>query len=216
MGLRAAVSQFGHDHAPSAQAFLRKYGHTSIVSLGCGRQLNRIDNHLRLMTALNLLFYVGIDCVANIDLSSTEMFSDRDSMTKLLAGYYRGEPHKFWDAIKVFPATWVEELRDLHCAVVVCQRVEPDCHWEDIILSMGPKLVLQEDLHGCERQQLRGRGYVRTWIKICQYGLQPFRPWPILPGERNLILWRRRDFGDEEIQASRWKVLWRLGERFLG
>jgi hypothetical protein len=216
MGLRATASRPGHDHAQSAMTFLQKYGHTSIVSLGCGLQLNRIDNHLRLMTALNLTFYVGIDRVANIDLSSTEMFLERDSMTKLLARYYRDEPQKFWEAIKVFPTTWVEELRDLHCAVVVCQRVDPGCRWEDVILSMRPKLVLQEDLHGCERQQLRGRGYVRTWIKICEYGLQPFRPWPILPWERNLILWRHLDFGDEEVQASRWKVLWRLGERFLG
>ena len=76
----------------------------------------------------------------------------------------------------------MEELSDLHCAVVVCQRVEPDCRWEDIIVSLRPKLVLQEDLHGCERQQLRGHGYVRTWIKARQYGLQPFRPWPIFPG----------------------------------
>jgi hypothetical protein len=216
MGLMTEASHHGHDHAQSALAFLRKYGNTSIVSLGCGLQLNRIDNHLRLMTALNLKFYVGIDRVANIDLSFPEIFLDRDSMTKLLARYYHGEPQKFWDAIRVFPTTWVEELGDLHCAAVVCPRVEPDCRWEDIILSLGPKLVLQEDLHGCERQQLRGFGYVRTWIKVHQYGLQPFRPWPILLWERNPILWRRIDIGDEEIQSSRWKVLWRLGERFIG
>ncbi len=216
MGRMAAVSHHGHDHAQSAQAFLRKYGHTSLVSLGCGLQVNQIDNHLRLMTALNLTYYVGIDCASNINLSSTNMFSDPDCITKLLARYYQGDPQNFWKAIKLFPKTWVEELRDLHCPVVVAQRVDPGCRWEDVIISMTPKLVLQEDLHGCERQQLRGRGYVRTWIKIRQFGLQPFRPWPILPGERNLILWRRRDFGDEEVQESRWKVLWRLCERFIG
>jgi hypothetical protein len=134
----------------------------------------------------------------------------------LLAQYYRGEPHRIWSTLQVFPNTWVEELRDLYCAVVVCQRVEPDCRWEEVIVSMRPKLVLQEDLHGCERQQLRGRGYVRTWLKVPQYGLQPFRPWSIFPGERNLILWRRQDFADEEIQRSRWKVFWRLRERFIG
>jgi hypothetical protein len=204
------------DYEPSAAAFLRRYGHTSIVSLGCGFRLNRIDNHLRLMAALNLTFYVGIDQVSNIHPSSTDIFLDREGMAELLAGHYQGEPQGLWEALKVFPNTWVEELRDLHCAAVVCQRVEPDCRWEDVIVSMRPKLVLQEDLHGCERQQLRGRGYVRSWLKVRRYGLQPFRPWPIFPGERNLILWRRQDFDDEEIQASKWKALWRLRERFIG
>ncbi|MEW6388056.1 MAG: hypothetical protein AB1491_11120 [Thermodesulfobacteriota bacterium] len=205
-----------HDHEPSAVDFLQRYGHTSVVSLGCGAEINRIDNHLRLLTALNLQYYVGIDRVPNIDLSSPQMFLDPDGITKLLGDYYQGEPQKFWEAIRVFPNTWVEELGDIHCAVVVCQRVYPDCRWEEIIRSMRPKLVLQEDLHGCARQQLRGRGYVRSWLKIRPYGLQPFRPWPIFPGERNLVLWRRRDFGDEEVEGSRWKALWRLGERFLG
>jgi hypothetical protein len=203
------------DYEPSAIAFLHRYGHTSLVSLGCGFQLNRIDNHLRLMAALNLTFYVGIDQVSDISPISSNIFIDRECMKGLLANYCQGEPRGLW-AIKVFPNTWVEELSDLHCAVVVCQRVEPDCRWENIIVSMRPKLVLQEDLHGCERQQLRGHGYVRTWIKVHQYGLQPFRPWPIFPGERNLILWRRQDFEDAEIQASRWKVFWRMRERFIG
>jgi hypothetical protein len=204
------------DGEQSAVVFLLQHGQTSIVSLGCGFQPNRIDNHIRLMTALNLNFYVGIDQVSNINLSSGNIFSDRESMEELLAKYYRGYPQRFGEAMKVFPNTWVEELRDLHCAVVVCQRVEPDCRWEDVIVSMRPKLVLQEDLHGCERQQLRGCGYVRAWIKVRQYGLQPFRPWTIFPGERNLILWRRQDFDDEEIEISRWKVLWRLRERCIG
>lgn len=204
------------DYKQSAIAFLGQYGHTSIVSLGCGSQLNLIDNHIRLMTALNLTFYVGIDQVSNINLSSTDIYLDRECVEELLAKYYQGESQGLLEAMRVFPNTWVEELRDLHCAVVVCQRVEPDCRWEDVIVSMRPKLVLQEDLHGCERQQLRGHGYVRTWIKVRQYGLQPFRPWPIFPGERNLILWRRQDFDDEEVQVSKWKVLWRLRERFIG
>lgn len=199
-----------------AIAFLQQYGHTSLVSLGCGFEPNRLDNHLRLLTALNLTYYVGIDCVPEINLSSPHLFLDPEGMTALLTGYYRGQPQKFGDAIKMFPQTWVEELKDIHCAVVVCQRVYPDCRWEEVILSMNPHLVLQEDLHGCERQQLRGRGYVRTWIKIRQYGLQPFRPWAIFPGERNVILWRRQDFGDEEVQQSRWRVFWRLCERFIG
>jgi hypothetical protein len=186
-----------------AMAFLRKYGHTSLVSLGCGLKLNRIDNHLRLMTALRLTYYVGIDCIPSINLLSADLFSDPDGMRELLTGYFQGEPHKFWEAVKVFPQTWVEELAGIHCAVVVCQRVCPDCRWEEVIVSMNPMLVLQEDLHGCERQQLRGRGYVRTWTKIRRYGLQPVRPWPVFPGERNVVLWRRQDFGGEEVQDSK-------------
>ena len=199
-----------------AIAFLSKYGHTALVSLGAGRLLNRIDNHIRLMTQLNLTYYVGIDCGPYIQLTSPNIFLDPNGMTELLADYYQGEPQNFWEWVRVFPNTWVEELENIHCAVVVCQRVYPDCRWEEAILSMTPKLVLQEDLHGCERQQLLGRGYVRTWTKIRQYGLQPFRPLPFCPWERNLVLWRRRNFADEEIQDSKWKVFWRLCEWFIG
>ena len=199
-----------------ARAFLRAWGHDSLVSLGCGPQLNRIDNHLRLMTALNLTFYVGIDLVSHIEPTAPDLFFDPEAMAALLTRYYQGDSQKFWGAVKVFPQTWVEELEGIHCAAVVCQRVWPDCRWEYVIWSMNPKLVLQEDLHGCERQQLRGGEYVRTWMKIRRYGLQPFRPWPIFPGERNLILWRHREFDDKEVQLSRWKMVWRLAERFIG
>lgn len=216
MSLMPQLSPDFQDDEPSAVSFLGLYGPTSIVSLGCGSLLNRIDNHLRLMAALNLTFYVGIDRVPEVGLSPGEIFSDPEGMEKLLAGISRGDPQRFREALKVFPNTWVEELRDLPCAAVVCQRVEPDCRWEDIIVSMRPKLVLQEDLHGCERQQLRGLGYVRSWLKVRRYDLQPFRPWPIFPGEKNLVLWRRQDFDDEEVQASKRQALHRLGERFIG
>ncbi len=200
----------------AASAFLRHHGHACLLSLGCGPELNRLDNHLRLLTALNLAHYVGIDCVPHIRPRSSGLFMDQGKMTTMLRQYYRGKPQKFREAVKLFPNTWVEEVAGLHCAVVVCQRVYPDCRWEEVISSMTPKLVLQEDLHGCERQQLRGLGYVRTWLKVRQYGLAPFRPWSIFPGERNLILWRRQDFGDAEVRNSRLKALWRLGERFIG
>jgi hypothetical protein len=200
----------------AARDFLRRYGPASLVSLGCGPELNRLDNHLRLLIALNLTYYVGIDCVPGITPWGPRVFMDPEGMARLLTEYYQGEPQKFQEAVKVFPGTWVEELAGIHCAVVVCQRVLPDCRWEEIIRSMTPKLVLQEDLHGCQRQQLRGQGYVRTWIKIRQYGLQPFRSWPVFPGERNLVLWRRQDFGGEEVENSRWRALWRLCERFIG
>ncbi|NIW45690.1 MAG: hypothetical protein GWN14_13610 [candidate division Zixibacteria bacterium] len=199
-----------------AIAFLQEHGHKSLVSLGCGRQINRIDNHIRLMIALNLNYYVGIDCGPWIEPVSPNLFVDPDGVTELLSGYYQGKPRKFRDAIKVFPETWVEELKDIHCAVVVCQRVYPDCRWEEVIFSMTPKLVLQEDLHGCERQQLRGKKYVRTWAEKKYYGLRPYKPWPIFPGEYNLLLWRRRDFQVDGIEEGRWKTLRRLREWVIG
>lgn len=200
----------------SAVAFLGWHGHASVVSLGCGAELNRLDNHLRLFVALNLTYYVGVDCVPVIDPAGPDLFVDPEGMTALLSAYYGGQPQRFQEAVRVFPHTWVEEVAGIHCAVVVCQRVWPDCRWEEIILSMTPQLVLQEDLHGCERQQLKGRGYVRTWKHIHRFGLEPFRPWPVFPGERNLLLWRRRDFDDEAVARSRWRWWWRLLERGLG
>lgn len=193
-----------------ARAFLRQNGYASLVSLGCGEELNRLDNHLRLLTALKLTYYVGIDCALTINPSSPHPFWDPEGITDLLTAYYQGKPQKFWTAVKVFPNTWVEELKGIHCAVVVCQRVYPDCHWEEIISSMQPQLVLQEDLHGCERQQLRRHGYVRTLSKIRHYGLQPFRPWPIFPWERNLILWQRPDVIEKEGQSAWGRVIWRF------
>jgi hypothetical protein len=196
--------------------FLRKHGDTSLVSLGCGLMVNRIDNHIRLMTALNLTYYVGIDCAPRIEPVSPNLFLDPDGMTRLLTDYYQGEPRRFWENIRVFPETWVEDLENIHCAVVVCQRVYPDCRWEEVIFSMTPKLMLQEDLHGCERQQLRGKKYVRTWAEKKYYGLRPYKPWPIFPGEYNLILWRRRDFQVDGMEDGRWKTLRRLSEWVLG
>lgn len=199
-----------------AIAFLREYGHASLVSLGCGAELNRIDNHVRLLTALNLRYYVGIDCVPDIRLSEAELFSDPEAMTALLRKHYGGDTHRFKEALRLFPNTWVEDLEGIHCAVVVCQRVLPACRWEGVICSMHPLLVLQEDLHGCERQKLRGLGFVRTWSKIREYGLQPFRPWPVFPWERNLVLWRRLDFGTEPARSAGRRLLQRLAERFIG
>jgi hypothetical protein len=199
-----------------ALTFLKENGHTSIVSLGCGQQVNRIDNHLRLMAGLNLKYYVGIDCISYIELDSENLFMDPGNMKDLMAQYYRGSPGRFWKAVKLFPGTFVEELAGVHCAVVVCQRVFPDFFWEDVIISMGPKLVLQEDLHGCERQKLRGEHYVRNWSKIRHFNLKPFRPWPIFPGEKNLVLWRRRDFGEEQAESGKVRWLERLGESIIG
>jgi hypothetical protein len=103
--------------------FLQKHGDTSLVSLGCGLMVNRIDNHISLMTGLNLTYYVGIDCGPYIKPVSPNLFLDPDGMTRLLTDYYQGEPRRFWENVRLFSETWVEELKNIHCAVVVCQRV---------------------------------------------------------------------------------------------
>jgi hypothetical protein len=176
----------------SAVTFLKTNGHKTIVSLGCGRWINRIDNHLRLMFGMNLNYYVGIDYTDQIGSDTNKVFMDADTMNTLLTHYYRGSPE------------------------VICQRVYPDCHWEEVIESMTPKLVLQEDLHGCERQKLRGQRYVRTWSKIRRYDLKPFRPWPIFPWENNLVLWQRRDFRNKDNYLSKLSWLERFFSSFIG
>jgi hypothetical protein len=199
-----------------AVTFLQEHGHTSIVSLGCGEQINRIDNHLRIKKELNLNYYVGIDYQPKIEPSSADLFMNSDDMNAMLAKYYHGKPNRFWKSMRLFPGTFVEELAGIHCAAIVCQRVLPDCRWEEVIISMSPKLIIQEDLHGCERQKLRGKHYVRNWSKIRLYGLRPFRPWPIFPREKNLVLWRSRDFGDDQEKSGRFGWLERLCESFIG
>jgi hypothetical protein len=179
--------------------FLQEHGHESIISLGCGSRINRIDNHIRLMAGLNLSYYVCIDRLYEIEPISPGAFADPEDMTELLAGYYGKNPYNLVNSVKIFPGTLVEELQDVSCAAVVCQRILPYCRWEDVIISMNPKWILQEDLHGCERQNFRGRGYVRTRSEIRRFGLKPFRPWRIFPGEYNMIFWRRKDLGMEKI-----------------
>ena len=202
-------------HEP-AVTFLKTNGYKTIVSLGCGRWINRIDNHLRLMAGLNLSYYVGIDYADRIEPDMNDVFMEPDGMNALLTQYYQGNPDRFWKAAHFFPGIHVEELKGIHCAVVICQRVYPDCHWEEVIKSMNPKLVLQEDLHGCERQKLRGHRYVRTWSKVRQYALKPFRPWPVFPWENNLVLWQCRDFGDEDKNLGKFKWLERIFSSFIG
>jgi hypothetical protein len=146
----------------------------------------------------------------------SEIFMDPYGMNALLTHYYHGSPDRFWKSTHFFPGTHVEELKGIPCAAVICQRVYPDCHWEEVILSMNPKLVLQEDLHGCERQKLRGQKYVRTWSKIRQYDLKPFRPWPVFPWENNLVLWQRRDLANEDMNLGKFKRLERFLSSFIG
>lgn len=168
------------------------------------------------MTGLNLSYYVGIDYADRIGPDMNEMFMDPDGMNALLTNYYQGSPDRFWKSVYFFPGTYVEELKGIPCAAVICQRVYPDLHWEEVILSMNPKLVLQEDLHGCERQKLRGQRYERTWSKIRQYALKPFRPWPVFPWENNLILWQRRDFGNEDKNRGKSRWLERIFASIIG
>lgn len=200
----------------TAVTFLKTNGLKTIVSLGCGRWVNRIDNHIRLMAELNLDYYVGIDFADHIGLDTNKVFMNPVAMDVLLTQYYQGDPNRYWNAVHFFPGTYVEELKGVRCAAAVCQRVYPDCHWEEVIKSMNPKLVLQEDLHGCERQKLRGNGYVRTWSKIRRYDLKPFCPWPVFPWENNLVLWQHRDFGDEDKNISRFRWLERICASFIG
>ena len=121
-------------------------------------------------------------------------FRIKKSVTELLSSYYDGKPEEFFNKVKTFPSTYVEELADIPCKVVVCQRVLPFRHWEDIIKTMKPELILQEDLNGCELQTISGELYKKTFPGIMHYQLKPFKTNRFIAGERNIILWRRRDF----------------------
>ncbi|MCP4343834.1 MAG: hypothetical protein GY799_34410 [Desulfobulbaceae bacterium] len=178
----------------AAIEFLKEYGKQSLVSLGCGNFLNRLDNHVRLFVGCGLEYYVGIDRVTTIDVKPSSAFSDRNTVTELLASRFDDEPEEFFNRVKMFPNTNVEELVGIKCKVVVCQRVLPFRHWENIITRMRPELILQEDLNGCELQTISGELYKKTFPGIIHYQLKPFRPNRLRPGERNIILWRRRDF----------------------
>lgn len=180
----------------AAIEFLKKHGNQSLISLGCGNLLNRLDNHVKLFVGCGLEYYVGIDRVTKIEFNASSAFSNSNlkTITKLLSSYFDGSPETFFDRVKTFPNTYVDELADIHCKVVVCQRVLPFRHWEKIIRSMKPVLILQEDLNGCELQQLSSEFYKKTFPGIVHYQLKPFRPNYFIPGEKNILLWRRRDF----------------------
>ncbi len=192
--------------------FLQQYGHQSLVSLGCGSVLNRLDNHVRLFVRRGIEYYVGIDRVAKIAFNPGSVFADKESTTEFLALNYDGGPSRFFERVQLFPNTCVEELANIQCKVVVCQRVLPFRHWENIIKTMGPELVLQEDLHGCELQNIGGELYRKTFPGILYYQLKPFRPTRLIPGERNIVLWRRRDFFPCRYDMEPWwkRLLFRL------
>lgn len=197
----------------AAVEFLKKHGSQSLVSLGCGNLLNRLDNHVKLFIGCGLEYYVGIDRVTHIDFKTNTAFSNLKAITELLSSNFNGLPEAFFDRVKTFPNTYVEELTDIECKVVVCQRVLPFRHWERIIRSMKPVLILQEDLNGCELQQLSGQFYKKTFPGIVHYQLKSFRSTPYIPGEKNIILWRRRDFFPCRYDMAPWwkRTLLRLG-----
>ncbi len=188
----------------AATTFLRQHGNRSLVSLGCGNWLNRIDNHVRLFIECDLEYYIAIDRLTQIDFNRESIFSDVAQIQPLLEKYYGGKADEFFEKIKVFPSTHVEQLTDLESKVIVCQRVLPFRHWENTIKSMNPMLILQEDLNGCELQTISGKLYKRTFPGIVHYNLQAFRPNRLFPGEKNIILWRRRDFFPCQYDTKPW------------
>lgn len=199
----------------AAITFLRKHGSQSLVSLGCGNWLNRLDNHIRLFVGCDLKYYVAVDRVTEINYSQESVFTDKFEIDTLLKSYYSGEPERFFDDLHTFPNTFVEELTDIPCKVVICQRVLPFRHWESVIKSMTPNLILQEDLNGCEKQIISGEQYKKTFPGIVHFKLQPFRLSHLLPSEKNIILWRRRDYFPCHYDTKPWwnhlffRIFWR-------
>lgn len=193
----------------TAMEFLREHGDSALVSLGSGSLINGIDNHFRLFVALGLTHYIAVDIESVINARLETLFNDDATMLPLLAAHCDGEPQRFLEAIRGFPSTAAEQLFGLHCRVVVCQRVLPYLHWEPVIESMSPDLVLQEDLHGCEIQNLADGDFHRCRAGVRHFGLRPFRPWRIFPGEYNLVLWRNKHFSisrevDAKCRENRW------------
>lgn len=194
---------------------MKKHGNQSLVSLGAGHKLNRLDNHVRLMVKCGLKFYVAIDRVTEINFNQDTIFSDPHTLHPILSAYFHGRPETFLDRIQTFPDTYVEELEHIPCHIVVCQRILPFRHWEKTIKSMQPVLILQEDLKGCELQNISGESYKKTFPGIIHYKLQPFRASRLLPSEKNIILWRRRDFFPCQMDTKPWweRLLFRYSRK---
>lgn len=181
----------GPDSGKGALEFLRRFGPGSLVSLGCGRVLLAIDNHVRLMAGLDLDYYVGIDPEPEIVARHEQTFWDEESLAPVLETAF-GRAEGFHERVRVFPSTWAEELYGIPCAAVVVQRPLPGYHFEKIIVSMNPDWVLQEGLYGCELQVLPKKLYRRLPRRENPFGLKPY-PKRVLTmkWEKNYILWRR-------------------------
>lgn len=196
----------------AALEFLHKYGHQSLISLGCGEILNKLDNHLKLFLGCDLKYYVGIDRIPQVSFDIDSAFIEQASSMDLLSSNFIGGVERFISNVKLFPNTYIEELENVFCKVVVCQRVLPFRRLEAIIASMRPQLILQEDLIGCELQQMSRKLYKKTYPGIVYYQLKPFQPSGLIPGEKNLVLWRSRDFFPCQADTWRWpqRFLYRL------
>ena len=109
----------------AAIGFLQEHGIRSLISLGCGKLLNRLDNHIKLMVKCGLEYYVTIDHVPLIQYNPSSAFQDLKAENLLLSSHYGENAEKFSGTVRIFPDTYVEELADIPCQVVVCQRVLP-------------------------------------------------------------------------------------------
>lgn len=176
-----------------ASGFLGEFGPGSLVSLGCGRVLKAVDNHVRLMAGLGLEHYVGIDPEPEILVRHEETLWDEAGLAPILKSGFGGV-EGFFSRVRVFPSTWAEELYGIECAAVVVQRPLPSYHFEEIIVSMNPGWVLQEGLYGCELQVLPRDRYRRLKRRDNPFDLRPY-PMRVLTmrWEKNYILWRRRE-----------------------
>lgn len=188
----------------AALEFLYEHGHQSLISLGCGETLNRLDNHLKLLIGCGLKYYIGIDRLPQVSFDIDTAFSEKKSALELLSSNFAGGVERFISNVRLFPNTYIEELANISCKVVVCQRVLPFRRLEAIIASMDPQLILQEDLIGCELQQMHRKLFKKTYPGIVYYQLTPFCPTGLIPGEKNLILWRRRDFYPCQVDTWPW------------
>ncbi|MFT5698595.1 MAG: hypothetical protein ACI8ZB_001450 [Desulforhopalus sp.] len=168
----------------AALEFLHEHGQQSLISLGCGESLNRLDNHLRLLIGCGLKYYVGIDRVPQVSFDIDTAFSEKESAQELLSSNFAGGVEGFNSNVRLFPNTYIEELVNVLCKVVVCQRVLPFRRLEAIITSIHPQLILQEDLIGCELQQMSRTLYKKTYPGIVYYQLNPFRQTGLIPGEK--------------------------------
>ncbi len=72
----------------AAVEFLKEHGDRSLVSLGCGHILNRLDNHIRLFVNCGLDYYVAVDRVPEITFNPDSAFSSPSNINRLLSSHY--------------------------------------------------------------------------------------------------------------------------------
>ena len=87
----------------AALEFLYEYGHQSLISLGCGEKLNRLDNHLKILIGCGLNYYVGIDRLPQVSFDIDTAFIDRRSSLELLSSKFDGGVEGFISNVRLFP-----------------------------------------------------------------------------------------------------------------